>query len=164
MASTGIYYPNRARLDNISAWSSYFTQGNTVKKIINARVAGALLLMSLSLFSAHCSAQMYKCVNASGDSVFADKPCGPDAQPHVVKLPPPSAGFDSSTTLHDEMSKLNSMPDPLDGASVGPTSSAGPVNRQVVHGVVVERNRSTTAERNERIREKKVAEPRHTPN
>jgi len=56
------------------------------------------LLAGFSLCSAVCSAQMYKCVDSNGNSVFADKPCGPDAQVHTVHVQPPSAGFSGSVS------------------------------------------------------------------
>ena len=110
-----------------------------------------LIVLPLALFSHPSRAEMYKCVSANGTQEFSDKPCGPDAQVHVVKLPGKSAAFDVSTSLHDDM--------PIPTASTG-SASFYPVEpnglRHAVRTriVVVESKKAVTKESDSRHHKK----------
>jgi hypothetical protein len=103
----------------------------------------SLILPGLSLCSAVCYAQMYKCVDANGNSVFADKPCGPDAQVHVVHVQPPSAGFSGSVS-NMQIGPSYVSPDTPAFSTYSPTPRTYVARTNEVR-VVVERPKNTAS-------------------
>ncbi len=52
------------------------------------RMAKASVFVALALLPLASSAAVYRCKGADGSVVFADSPCGPDAQVQTVRTPP----------------------------------------------------------------------------
>ncbi len=102
------------------------------------RMARASILVALILLPLASAAAVYRCKGADGSVIFADSPCGPDAQVQTVRTPPPisdtpptagAAGsrgaVDARTKQRNESSAcwltkydewLRSQPKPLDNA------------------------------------------------
>jgi hypothetical protein len=94
------------------------------------------LLAALILLPLESTAAVYKCKGADGSTVFADAPCGPDAQVLVVRTPPPisdmpvsTKGIGGRSTQRDE-----SVVHPAQSAKLPQMSLARPVAAGAVGG------------------------------
>lgn len=62
------------------------------------RMAKVSLLVALVVFPLANEAAVYRCQGADGSVIFADSPCGPDAQVQAVRTPPSIAGTSPAPT------------------------------------------------------------------
>lgn len=109
------------------------------------------IIVLFALTSGVCSAQMYKCVDANGTATFSDKPCGPNAQVHIVQQQAKSAAFSGSVstletgaTYHSPDASVGQSPYPMGQTFAHRGVRTVVVDKQVV---VIDKQKTVVAEK-----------------